>query len=295
MNAKDPDSGSVEPGQLNIKLKSLRARLAAFPWWLVAILSLIFGTFYLIFSQPTFADAFSVIRTGLSITISSTFIAYCVALTLGLVAGLGRVSKNPLANNISTLYVELVRGIPLLVLIFFIALVLVPAGAKLVSTFGQWLVQVGLTGIGASLASIDNRAIPMNFRAVVSLSLTYGAFSAEVFRAGIQSVGHGQMEAARSQGMSYSQAMRHIILPQAVRNVLPAIGNDFISMLKDSSLVSVLAVRDITQVARLYSGRTFNYPEAYTILSVLYLSMTILLSFGVKLIERRLNTHVRKS
>lgn len=295
MNANEPDQGGADDELRRLKITGWRVRLAAFPWWLAAILALICATFYLIFSQPTFADAFSVIRTGISVTISSTFFAYCAALTLGLVAGLGRVSKNPLANNISTLYVELVRGIPLLVLIFFIALVLVPAGAKLISVFGQWLVQIGFRGIGTSLTAIDNRAIPMTFRAVVSLALTYGAFSAEIFRAGIQSVGHGQMEAARSQGMTYGQAMRHIILPQAIRNVLPAIGNDFISMLKDSSLVSVLAVRDITQVARLYSGRTFNYPEAYTILSVLYLTMTILLSFGVKLIERRLNTHVRKS
>jgi len=95
------------------------------------------------------------------------------------------------------------------------------------------------------------------------------------------------MEAARSLGMSYWQAMLYIILPQAVRNVLPALGNDFIAMVKDSSLVSVLAVRDITQVARLYAGRTFRFPEAFTVLAVLYLTMTILLSLFVKLLEKR--------
>jgi len=127
----------------------------------------------------------------------------------------------------------------------------------------------------------------MQLRAVIALSVTYGAFSAEIFRAGIQSIHKGQMEAARSQGMTYGQAMRYIILPQAIRNVLPALGNDFISMLKDSSLVSVLAVRDITQVAKLYAGQTFRYPEAYLTLAVLYLSMTMLLSLGVKALEKR--------
>jgi polar amino acid transport system permease protein len=91
--------------------------------------------------------------------------------------------------------------------------------------------------------------------------------------------------------MSYAQAMRHIILPQAVRNVLPALGNDFVAMVKDSSLVSVLAVRDITQVARLYAGSTFRFREAYVTLSVLYLTMTVLLSMLVQALERRLRRH----
>ncbi len=108
---------------------------------------------------------------------------------------------------------------------------------------------IGLTGIGKPDRSMDNQGVPMTLRAIISLSVTYGAFQAEIFRAGIQSIGRGQMEAARSLGMSYWQAMFTIILPQAVRNVLPALGNDFIAMVKDSSLVSVLAVRDMTQVA----------------------------------------------
>jgi polar amino acid transport system permease protein len=97
------------------------------------------------------------------------------------------------------------------------------------------------------------------------------------------------MEAARSLGMSYGQAMRYVILPQAIRNILPALGNDFISMLKDSSLVSVLAVRDITQVARLHAGSTFRFREAYTILAIFYLTMTLMLSAVVQTIEKRLH------
>jgi len=102
------------------------------------------------------------------------------------------------------------------------------------------------------------------------------------------------MEAARSQGMTRAQAMRYIILPQAFRVMLPALGNDFISMLKDSSLVSVLAVRDITQVAKLYAGHSFRYTEAYTILAVLYLSMTMLLSALVRLLERKAGSHASR-
>ena len=128
----------------------------------------------------------------------------------------------------------------------------------------------------------------MTGRAIAALSVTYGAFLAEIFRAGIQSIGRGQMEAARSLGMSYGQAMRYVILPQAVRNVLPALGNDFVAMVKDSSLVSVLAVRDITQMARLHAGRSFRFRESYITLAVMYLTMTVALSLLVQFVERRL-------
>jgi polar amino acid transport system permease protein len=179
----------------------------------------------------------------------------------------------------------------MLVSIFFIALVLVPGFVKLLSIFGNYLLTLGLDPIGNPLAALRNRAIPMSLRAVSALSITYGAYSAEIFRAGIQSVHSGQMEAARSQGMSHREAMWHVILPQAIRNVLPALGNDFIAMLKDSSLVSILGVRDITQVARLYAGASFRFPEAYTTLSVMYLTMTLMLSMLVKLIERRISNN----
>jgi polar amino acid transport system permease protein len=201
---------------------------------------------------------------------------------IGLVTSLGRISSNAFARNLATFYVELIRGIPILVLIFFIALVGVPslvdALGKLADGLGSW---------GAPLRGLRNDSIPMQARAIIALSITFGAYLSETFRAGIQSVPKGQMEAARSQGMSHGQAMQHIILPQAFRNILPAIGNEFISLLKDSSLVSVLAVRDITQLARLFSGRTFQFRESYLILSVLYLSITLVLSSLVKYIEKR--------
>ena len=179
----------------------------------------------------------------------------------------------------------------MLVLIFFIALVIIPGVINFLSVLGDKFIELGWLFIGEPLAGINIRMISMSFRAVVALSITYGAFSAEIFRAGIESVHPGQMEAARSQGMTYGQAMRHVILPQAIRNVLPAIGNDFISMLKDSSLVSLLAVRDVTHLARLYAGGSFRFTEAYTTLAVLYLIMTVLLSLVVKYIERRISTN----
>jgi len=261
-----------------------------FPWWLVIIGGIIAVTLFLIINSPSFNDAFSAMRVGISTTISITLIAYAISLVIGLIVGLGRVSSNVIAKNLSTFYIELVRGIPMLVLIFFIALVVIPAVINGIGTFGEWLVSLGLINIGGAFANINIRMISMSFRAIVALSITYGAFSAEIYRAGIQSVPAGQMEAARSQGMSYGQAMRHVILPQAIRNVLPAIGNDFIAMLKDSSLVSVLAVRDVTHLAKLFAGGSFKFTEAYTTLAVLYLSMTILLSLLVKFIERKIST-----
>lgn len=266
----------------------LRTRLSTFPWWLVIVGLIIGATLWLITESPTYSEAFATIRTGMVVTLVITLISYTISLLIGLFTGLGRVSSNIVSQNIATLYVEVMRGIPMLVSIFFIALVLVPGIIEMLSFLGSKFTEAGLTGIGASLANMNTKSISMSVRAVIALSLTYGAYSAEIFRAGIQSVPVGQMEAARSQGMSYGQAMRNVVLPQAIRNVLPAIGNDFISMLKDSSLVSILAVRDITQIARLYAGHSFRYPEAYTTLSVMYLTMTMLLSLLVKLLERRL-------
>jgi polar amino acid transport system permease protein len=181
----------------------------------------------------------------------------------------------------------------MLVLIFFLALVGVPAVVTGLNALGTWFSNIGVDFLASPLLGLENKNIDMNVRAIIALSVTYGAFLAEIFRAGIQSVDKGQMEAARSQGISYWKAMYYIILPQAIRNVLPALGNDFVAMLKDSSLVSVLAVRDITQVARLYAGRSFRYDESYTTLALMYLTITIVLSLGVKYLERRFRQNER--
>jgi len=271
--------------------RSFKERIIKFPWWLVSIGLVIIVTLLLIINTPSFNEAFVIMSAGISTTITITIIAYSISLLIGLIVGLGRVSSGVIAKNMATFYIEIVRGIPMLVLIFFTALVIIPGAIKLISLVGDKFIGIGWASVGEPLAGVNIRMVSMSFRAVIALSITYGAFSAEIFRAGIQSIHPGQMQAARSQGMSYGQAMKNVILPQAIRNMLPALGNDFISMLKDSSLVSVLAVRDVTHLARLYAGGSFRFTEAYSTLAVLYLCMTVLLSLVVKYIERRISTN----
>ena len=291
----DHPSISLTEESLPIEMRKdpMAKRLAKFPWWLLTMVLIALWTAYIIYSRGNYNEAFRRIIQGLGTTIVTSLAAYGVALIFGLLAGMGRISRNVVLNNLATLYVELVRGIPMLVLIFFIALVGVPTVVDGVNGLGNWLNSLGLTAIGGVMTKFTNQALSMNARAIVALAVTYGAFLAEIFRAGIQSIGRGQTEAARSLGMSTGQAMRYVILPQAIRNVLPALGNDFVAMVKDSSLVSLLAVRDITQVARLHAGSTFRYRETYVTLSVLYLTMTVALSLLVQLLERRLRRHAR--
>jgi polar amino acid transport system permease protein len=284
---KESTSSLSDEVPIDLSKPDIKTRLKNFPWWFAAMIIIAVAAYVAIATTPSYHEAFDFIRIGLGITITTTLSAFAIALFLGLLTGLGRISNSIFFRNLATLYVEFVRGVPMLVLIFFIALVGVPAVVGGLNAFGQWLESLGLSVIASPLLSLENKNIDMNLRAVIALSVTYGAFLAEIFRAGIQSISKGQMEAARSQGMTFWQAMYYIILPQAIRNVLPALGNDFVAMLKDSSLVSVLAVRDITQVARLYAGRSFRFDEAYTTLAVMYLTMTVVLSLLVKYLERR--------
>ncbi|NUQ38225.1 MAG: amino acid ABC transporter permease [Caldilineales bacterium] len=136
----------------------------------------------------------------------------------------------------------------------------------------------------ATEGALDLRGLPA---AVIGLAFGYGAYLAEVFRAGIESIPRGQMEAARSVGMNYFQAMRFIILPQAIRLILPPLGNDFIAMLKDSSLISVIALPEVLQQGRLWVSRNFRAFEGYNSVMLVYLVMTLLLSLLVRSIERR--------
>lgn len=197
-----------------------------------------------------------------------TFGSFVVALVLGLGLGLARVSRNTLVKNAAATYIEFVRGIPMLVFLFVIALVLVPDFA--------------------SLVDMESRSINQAVRGSVALSLFYAAFIAEVFRAGIQSVPQEQPEAGRALGLRDHQIMRRIVLPQAVRNMLPALGNDLISLMKDTSLVSVLAVREVTQMARLYSGSTFRFRESFFILVVIYVVLTLALSLILRWYEKKI-------
>ena len=135
---------------------------------------------------------------------------------------------------------------------------------------------------------ISVRSIDFSWRAIIALTLGYGAFISEIFRAGIQSIHAGQWEAAFALGLGRGQVMIRIVLPQAVRNVLPPLGNEFVAMIKDSALVSALGVQDITQMGKVYAASTFRFFETYNVVAFLYLFLTITLSMLVRLLERRL-------
>jgi polar amino acid transport system permease protein len=268
-----------------------RSGLARLPWW--AFILLAAGVFftYLIMTDANYRDTFFYLQTGVATTLRITLISFPIATIIGLFTGLARNSKNVFVFNISTLYVEIIRGIPMIVLILYTAFVLIPVivgPIQWIGVFFQNMLGDGPFGMFASLAAFSIRSIPMEARAIIALSIGYGAFEAEVFRAGIQSISRGQMEAARSLGMSFVQAMRLIILPQAIRRILPPLGNDFIALLKDSSLVTVIAVSDITQLGRLRRASTFRVVEAYNMVAFLYLTMTLLLSAVVRYIERKM-------
>ena len=236
--------------------------------WVFIMLALIIWMVYTIISGDEYVKAFNFIIPGIRITFGATFVSFLIALILGLFLGIGRISDNTFLSTISRTYIEFVRGIPILILIFTMAFVVVVDAAEFLN--------------------INNGNVPMIIRAIIALSVFYGAYIAEVFRAGIESVPVGQREGGASLGLSERQVMRHIVLPQAFRNMLPALGNDFISMMKDSSLLSVLAVQDLTYKGRLYSGSTFRFQETYLVLTVLYLCITLLLSGLQRRLERRL-------
>lgn len=267
-------------------------RLARLPWWLLIAILVGLYLVYSFYVDQTYNEIFDFVRAGVIITLRVTLIAYAIALVIGLLAGLGRVSKNLIIYNAATLYVQVMRGLPILVTILYIAFVVIPGMVGLTNSLGAYLADVGILPAGNILTKLGNRRegfeVGFEIRAIIALAVSYGAFSAEIFRAGIESIGRGQMEAARSLGMSYFEAMRYIILPQAVRRVLPPLGNDFIAMLKESSLVSALGVQDITQLGRLYSATSFQYLKTYNVVAFLYLTMTIMLSLGVKGMEKRL-------
>ena len=264
------------------------SRLAQVRWWVwlgfIALADVLL--FYAILTDELFSLIFSKIQQGIGTTISVALVAYALAMVIGLFVGLGRVSKNWIVYNLCTLYVQIIRGVPILVQIFVVAFVLTPAFFELLNVLGAALSDV--LGPDNFLAQTSTQDVKLVARAVIALTLAYGGFEAETFRAGIESIGKGQMEAARSLGMSYLQAMRYVILPQAIRNVLPPLGNDLISMIKDSSLVSALGVRDVTQEARLYVSASFRYPETYYTLTFIYLNVTIPLWLVVRWLESRM-------
>ncbi|MFZ5368055.1 MAG: amino acid ABC transporter permease [Spirochaetota bacterium] len=218
----------------------------------------ILGVLVIAFPDP-YRKILSFVPDGLLVTFGVTVSAIFFALFIGLLAGLGRISQITIVNRIATVYVEVIRGIPLLVQLFYIYYAL-----------GNW---IKLSGPAA---------------AILAMSICYGAYMAEIFRAGIQSIPKGQMEAALALGLSRGQAMRKVILPQTIKVILPPIGNEFIALLKDSSLVSILAVADLLRRGREYASTSFRYFESYTVIALIYLVMTLFFSRLVAIMEERL-------
>ncbi len=283
------DTESRQPTSTQVYITDLLKNL---PWWLLVVVLVAVFLLYSFYADETYNEVFNFLKNGILTTVRITLVAYAFSISLGLLMGLARVSKKPILYNVSTMYVQVMRGLPILVTILYTAFVITPWVVGQINTLGLWLANLNILGPENFLALLgDRRAgldVTFEVRAIAALSISYGAFSAEIFRAGIESIGRGQMEAARSLGMSYFEAMRVIILPQAVRRVLPPLGNDFIAMLKESSLVSALGVQDITQLGKLYSASSFEYLKTYNMVAFMYLTMTVLLSLVVKGMEKRL-------
>jgi polar amino acid transport system permease protein len=263
--------------------------LTRLPYWLLAMILL--GILFLgvMLTNESYTVILKAVAQGVYVTVYVTLVAFTLAMLFGLLLGLMRVSGSRLAREVSTFYVELVRGVPMLVILYYIAFVGAPPVVAGINWIGNLLQGTRIMAqLGAPLAGLQVRDVNFTARAIFALTIGYSAFISEIFRAGIQSIGRGQMEAARSLGMSSGQAMRYVILPQAVRNVLPPLGNDFIAMLKDSSLVSVLGVQDITQLGKVYSASTFRFFETYNVVAYLYLVMTVGLALVVRVIEKRM-------
>lgn len=270
----------------------LRA-LDRMPWyWLIILLAGLLA-FYGILSAPKYREAFDFLINGLRLTILIAIACFLLAVVFGLIAGLGRVSSNPIIYTLASLYVGIVRGVPMLVLILYFAFVAVPISLTAVNFLGRLILSLArgwgpIGELGSGLAGMTIRDVDMTIRGIAALAFSYGAFEAEVYRAGIESISRGQMEAARSLGMSYWEAMRHIIIPQALRVVLPPMANDFIAIVKDTSLLSVLGVSELTQLAKLHRATTFRTYEIWNTVAFMYLTLTLILQLFANYIARRM-------
>ncbi len=206
---------------------------------------------------------------GLWFTLKISVLATIFGVIIGIIGGLTRISGNPALKWTTIVYVEIIRGSPLLVQILI------------------WYFILG-TVINELLAAYGLGRIPAWWYGVASLACFAGAYVTEIVRAGIQSIHRGQMEAARSLGMSYGQAMRYIIMPQALRRILPPLAGQFISLIKDSSLLGIIAIRELTKAAREAVTASLQPFEIFMLCAVLYLVLTFTLSMLVQQLERRM-------
>ncbi|MEO8083373.1 MAG: amino acid ABC transporter permease [Ardenticatenales bacterium] len=291
-NATAAPGASGVGGRLGDALVTAAAKA---PWWLVILVVGLIAVGVYVAGSHDAQVTLQVLRRGMRVTITVTLTSFALALVLGLVAGLGRVSRRRWARELSTLYVEVVRGVPMLVVLLWFGFAFAPwivtqlrdvvmgwsaAGTR---AFGivPWLVGI------VEPCSKPSKCLSMEMRGILGLAFGYGAYVAEIVRSGVQAVGRGQTEAALSLGMTRRQSLQYVILPQALQIALPPLGNDFIALLKDSSLISVLAVADIVYVARQHVSNTLQTMQVFNLMAVVYLVLTMVLSFGVRWIEGR--------
>jgi polar amino acid transport system permease protein len=247
-----------------------------FPYWLVLLAGLGLYLFYEVVANELYAQVLRTLVKGIGITVFVTITAFTLASALGLGLALMALSRSIVLRQVARTYVEVIRGIPIIVLLLYVAFVLAP---------GMVLLWNWLTG-PLGIEPWRTRDFPLLWRAVIALTIAYSAFLAEVFRAGLKSVDKGQIEAAMALGLNRRQRFRHIVFPQAFRTILPPLGNDFVAMVKDSSLVSVLGVTDITQLGKVTAAGNFRYFETYNVVALVYLTMTISLSLVLRRVER---------
>ncbi|MBE2240137.1 MAG: amino acid ABC transporter permease [Caldilineaceae bacterium] len=239
--------------------------LFAILWFLFSFLNLDFGY---IFQNANF------VLLGIGVTIGVSLASILIASIIAFFGALGRLSANTLFHGVASFYVSLFRGTPLLVQIFIIYLGLPQIGQQIAARGYSWL------GNLLILTAIQS--------GILALSLNYGAYMTEIFRAGIQSVNRGQWQAASALGLSHLQTLRLIVLPQALKLIIPAVGNQFIAMQKDSSLVSVMGVWEITYRANRFARKDSKYMEMFLLAAAIYWVLTIFSEWGLARLEGRM-------
>lgn len=204
--------------------------------------------------------ALPMLLVGAGVTIEITAVSVAIGFLIGLFVGIARICQVKILRIIATIYADCIRGTPLLVQIFLIYF---------------------------ALPIVTGQRVEPFVAAVAACGINSGAYVSEIFRAGIQAIDVGQMEAGRSLGLSWWQTMYYVILPQAVRNILPPLGNEFIAMLKDSSLVSVIGFEELTRRGQLIIAQTYGSFEIWTTVAILYLIMTLAISRVVAWLEKK--------
>lgn len=225
------------------------------------------------FNLRIIVNYFPVLYEGAILTVKLTTAAVFFGIIIGTFTGIARLSKHIATRKFAGFYVDFIRGTPLLVQIFLVYM----GVPQIVQAIG-----------GAVLGREWLFVIPAPIAAMLALSINSGAYVAEIVRAGIQSIDKGQTEAALSLGLSNNQRMRYVILPQAFRRIIPPLGNEFIAMLKDSSLVSVIAMEELVRKGQMVITRTFRPFEIWISVAILYLIMTLLISRLVHWSEKKL-------